>query len=194
MPSETIAEQKAREALAANPFPPTPWVTVTNEGIVIATGYSEALNRLLRWVPNAKWRPARRSWVIPLSGAEAVRAVLPEITRLADAAQELDEVAPAPSAAPAAAVPNNDPTIALAKAAELLHGPNWRGILEQKPSDAPVLEWIAGQRSPDPADPRLAAFIAGLRAKAEALAQAADQIEASLGAAAIEEQARSRRP
>lgn len=66
----------------------TPYVHVAADGILIAAGYSAALERLLRWVPNATWRPDRRALLVPLAGAAAVRSVLPEIQRLAEAAQE----------------------------------------------------------------------------------------------------------
>jgi hypothetical protein len=83
-----ISEDKAREILSAAGLPPTPFIAVTPEGILIASGYSEALARLLRWVPKAKWRPDKRAWLVPLAGADAMRSVLPEIIRLAEAAVE----------------------------------------------------------------------------------------------------------
>src|SRR5258708_10872729 len=91
MPKIRQTEDEARAALAANPLPQTPWVTVEADGIAINTGFSEALMRLLRWVPQAKYRPDKRRWHVPFAGANAIRSVLPEITRLADAAQELDD-------------------------------------------------------------------------------------------------------
>jgi len=93
------AEERARDAFLSNPFPASPWVKIEKDGIAIATGYSEALERLLRWVPKARWRRDTRSWHVPFSGADAVRAVLPEVIRLAEAAQELDDT---PKAAPMA--------------------------------------------------------------------------------------------
>jgi hypothetical protein len=176
MPPGTNAEQKAREALTSNPFPQTPWVNVTEEGIVIATGYSEALQRLLRWVPKAKWRTTQRSWLIPFSGAEAVRAVLPEISRLADAAQELE---------PAAADPvktktiEADPLACLTEAAFNLYGADWQAALAGEFASAPVTEWMANRRPIDPADAIFPALAARLRGKAKSLNQAADRLDAS---------------
>ena len=43
-------ENQARAALAANPFPPIPWVQVTDEVIIIKAGDSDTLHRMLRWV------------------------------------------------------------------------------------------------------------------------------------------------
>jgi len=186
MPPETTAEQDAREALAAHPFPQTPWVKVTDEGIVIATGYSEALNRLLRWMPKAKWRADRRSWLIPFSSAEALRAVLPEITRLADAAQELDEPETSlrearPRTAPAAASEAaNHLHDRLREAAELLHGVDWPAVLAKEFPDPSVSEGIAKERALDPSDPIFTELAARLRRKAEALNLAAERLEESL--------------
>jgi hypothetical protein len=81
-------DDQAREALAANPFPPNPWVQVNEDGIIIKAGYSDALQRMLRWVPKVEWSPQQRQWKIPLSGADLVRSILPEISRLAEATHE----------------------------------------------------------------------------------------------------------
>jgi hypothetical protein len=78
------SEAEAREILCL----PAPYVSVTAQGIVIAAGYSGALERLLRWVPKAAWRQDMRAWLVPLAGADAVRSVLPEIQRLAEAAAD----------------------------------------------------------------------------------------------------------
>ncbi|WOJ88992.1 hypothetical protein RZS28_14430 [Methylocapsa polymorpha] len=186
MPPETTAEQDAREALAKHPFPQTPWVKVADEGIVIAAGYSEALNRLLRWMPKAKWRADRRSWLIPFSSAEALRAVFPEITRLADAAQELDE----PDTRLREARPQAEPVAAgepaghlqdrLREAMELLHGEDWRAALAKEFPNPAVSEAIAKKRALDPADPIFAELAARLRRNAEALNLAAERLEESL--------------
>lgn len=81
-------EDKIRAALAANPFPPNPWIQVTDDGIIIKAGYSDTLHRMLRWVPKVQWIPEKRHWKVPLAGAELIRSVLPEISRLAEATHE----------------------------------------------------------------------------------------------------------
>ncbi|QJD28663.1 hypothetical protein [Methylococcus geothermalis] len=48
------------------------------DGIIIRAGYSEALHRM----PEV---PEKRHGWEPLSGAELIRSVLPEISRLAEA-------------------------------------------------------------------------------------------------------------
>jgi hypothetical protein len=165
MPNDTTSELNAREALARNPFPDVPWIRIRGDGIAIVTGYSEALHRLLRWVPKAQWRVAERCWFVPFSGAEAVRAVLPEIMRLAEAARELDDP-PAQDPALQSAAP--DLLEAFVEAAALLHGPEWGKVASLDTasiSDRSVVD-LAG----------------GLRQKAAALSRAAERLEARLGA------------
>lgn len=170
MASDPTTEKKAREALARNPFPDMPWIDVRDDGIVIATGYSEALHRLLRWVPKAQWRPAERAWLVPFSGAEAVRAVLPEISRLAEAARELDE--------PRVVEPPAETRAELvAEAAGLLDGPDRQAILDLEPAAI---------------SDRFAEDVAGkLRQKAAVLTHVAERIEAILSTARRDERARS---
>ncbi len=129
--------------LASHPFPDNPWVKVTDDGVRIQAGYSETLQRMLRWVPGARWRPDLRAWLVPLAGVELVRSVLPEISRLAEAMHEerLAETAAlslAPTTPDTPARSTNpdgtDPALAAAQqsrrwfrdAARLLYGSDWQ--------------------------------------------------------------------
>ncbi|WP_051955406.1 hypothetical protein [Beijerinckia mobilis] len=166
-------EAKARAALTANPFPPSPWISVGDEGIIIATGYSEALNRLLRWVPKARWRPDRRCWLVPFSGAEAVRAVLPEIIRLADATQELADAEARHKAG------ERKPAAYLAEAAERLYGADWPHQLTQETGLSPerLAAWQTGEQQPVVNDPLFSELIRRMRKRATELINGADQLE-----------------
>jgi hypothetical protein len=178
MPNETSAEQKSRAALAENPFPEVPWIRVRDDGIAIVTGYSEALQRLLRWVPNAQWRQRERCWLIPFSGADAVRAVLPEITRLAEAARELDDEVSPKIVAKAEA--RRDLLTLVVEAAELLHGPDWRAARGKNGVTDRMIDRIAeweGRSVPDAADPLIVDLAAKLRAKAAASIRVAEALE-----------------
>jgi hypothetical protein len=126
--------------LASHPFPDNPWVKVTDDGVRIQAGYSETLQRMLRWVPGARWRPDLRAWLVPLAGVELVRSVLPEISRLAEAMHEerLAEAAAPPPTHTAPAAPATldgaDPAVATSQqsrrwfrdAARLLYGSDWQ--------------------------------------------------------------------
>jgi len=172
MSIDTTSERKAREAFDRNPFPEMPWIRIRDDGIALATGYSEALHRLLRWVPKAQWRVSERCWIVPFSGAEAVRAVLPEITRLAEAARELDGSSP-PIAAP-------DLLEDFVEAATLLHGADWRVVLAGENAASRIAEWTDGRSQPEASDPLLADLAAKLRRKAAALIKAAERLETGI--------------
>lgn len=84
-----FAEEKARDALAFEPLPPSRWISVDRaEGILISVRYSEPLSALLRSLPQARWEAERRRWRYPFTSGEAIRRAAPEIERLAGLAQE----------------------------------------------------------------------------------------------------------
>lgn len=190
MPNDTTSEQTARENLERNPFPQIPQVRVRDDAIAIVTGYSEALHRLLRWVPKARWSAAERCWLVPFSGADALRAVLPEITRLAEAAQELDAaVGPQRTEEDSSA---SDLLLHFVEAAGLLFGPDWRAVLAKEGKGDLIDEWLERGRAPDRAEPIVADLAARVRRKSAALARAADRLDAGL-ASAKDEAGSSRR-
>ena len=84
-------EQRARDALAFEPLPPSNFVSVSEDAIVVAVRYSERLSNLLREIPGAHWIPQQRQWQYPFSAADHIRRRLPEIERLALMAQESAE-------------------------------------------------------------------------------------------------------
>jgi hypothetical protein len=189
MPKIKQTEDEARVALAANPLPQTPWVTVEADGIAINTGFSEALQRLLRWVPQAKYRPEKRRWHVPFAGANAIRSVLPEITRLADAAQELDETQVAERRL-IGSIENDSPHKSeaherLADAARLLYGAEWTAPLARaaKLDPAFVAGWVNGSVPIDASYGVFKDLVALMRGHAAEIEAAADGLEAWLVAA-----------
>jgi hypothetical protein len=184
MPKIKQTDDEAREALAKNPLPQTPWVTIEPDGIAINTGFSEALMRLLRWVPQAKYRPDKRRWHVPFAGANAIRSVLPEITRLADAAQELDETQISERRAADAAmgdVPHlSEAHQRLADAARLLYGAEWTAPLARaaKLDPAFVAGWVNGSVPIDASYGVFKDVVSLLRQRAAELEAAADGLEA----------------
>jgi len=188
MAKNKLTEAEARQALLDNPLPQTPWVTVEADGIAINTGFSEALMRVLRWVPNAQWRPEKRRWHIPFAGANAIRSVLPEITRLADAAFELDETQRAErqrsqgaGQGTAGDLPaTGEAHMKLAEAARLLYGAEWTAPLarEAKVDPAFVAGWINGSLPIDASYGVFGDLADLMRMKAAKILQAADALEA----------------
>jgi hypothetical protein len=189
MPKIKLTEEQAREALAANPLPQTPWVTVEADGIAINTGFSEALLRILRWVPRAEWRPEKRRWHVPFAGANAIRAVLPEITRLADAAQELDETQTAERRL-VHEVSGDAPRTSeahehLAAAARLLYGAEWTAPFarEAKLDPAFLAGWVNGSVPIDASYGVFKDLVVLMRRRAAEIEAAADRLEAWLAEA-----------
>ena len=145
--------------------------------------------RLLRWVPQAKYRPDKRRWHVPFAGANAIRSVLPEITRLADAAQELDDTQIAERRAIDAAggdVPHlSEAHERLATAARLLYGSEWTAPFarEAKLDPAFVAGWVNGSVPIDASYGAFKDLVALMRRHAAEIESAADGLEAWLVAA-----------
>jgi|GEM_PF-7005218 len=83
---ERLEEEKARDALAFDPLPESPWVRVTAAAILVETPYAPALVHMLRGL-GGSWCETLRAWRLPFRSAERLRAVLPELDRLATDAQ-----------------------------------------------------------------------------------------------------------
>lgn len=191
-------EDQTRAVLAANPFPPNPWVQVTDDGIIIKAGYSDTLHRMLRWVPKVQWVPEKRHWKVPLAGAELIRSVLPEISRLAEATHEefgVPASAPRKEAPPderAAAIspPDGDSTQPILdpdaperdlfrNAARFLFGSDWqRDTARALGRDEPALAcWLVGDGVVED-DPQvlLSEMLALMHRRAAAITTAADRL------------------
>jgi hypothetical protein len=150
-------DAEARAALAKRPFPANPWVQVTDEAVLIQAGYNEAMQRMLRWVPQARWRRDLRCWWVPLAGAELVRAVLPELSRLAEAMQEeagttvaaRAQAHPADGARvqPTDSSPDAQARRAFRDAARLLYGSDWQRETAHAlgRDEAALACWVVGQ-------------------------------------------------
>ncbi|SMF97407.1 hypothetical protein SAMN02949497_0434 [Methylomagnum ishizawai] len=139
-----------RAALAAHPFPPNPWVQVTDEGIIIKAGYTDTLHRMLRWVPKVRWIPERRHWHVPLAGAELIRSVLPEISRLAEATYEEPPAAADPPQPPATTPVPVDAALSerdlFRNSARFLFGTDWQRDTARAlgRDEAALACWLAG--------------------------------------------------
>jgi len=186
------SDEQARAALEANPFPPSPWLEITDTLIIIKCGFSEQLLQILRWVPNVQWRPEKRYWTVPIRSAESVRSILPEILRLSEATQDRkakgapDGETPAP-ANPLFASPDivaNLTTPDLFKAAaRLLFGTDWQRDTANalKRDEAALARWLVGDTQLEDAATLLAEMQALMRRRAEEISQAADRFAAAAG-------------
>jgi len=174
------SDDEARAALAAHPLPANPWVRVVDDAILIQAGYSETLQRMLRWVPKAQWQADRRCWRVPLAGAELIRSVLPEISRLAEAMQEAPS---APSADPPG--PSESPQDAQSRAwfrdaARLLYGSDWQRDTARAlgRDEAALACWLAGEGVAEaPPEQLLDEMLALMRQRSMEILKAADSLE-----------------
>ncbi len=183
------SDEKARAALLANPFPPSPWLHVTDEAIIIKCGFSEQLLQLLRWVPNVQWRPEKRYWSVPLRGAEAVRAILPEILRLSEATQERKDspVAaegagpPSPLATPEARGRSCNARTLQGRGASAL-GTDWQRDTARalQRDEASLARWLAGDKDLEDAAALLADMRDLMRRRADEIAKAANHFAEAL--------------
>jgi hypothetical protein len=171
--------EKARAALAAHPLPESPYLGVSGDEIIIRAGFSEQLLQILRFVPKIEWRPDKRCWMVPLTGLESVRAVLPEVLRLAELTRpHLHEEAQRADTGPTA------PRDLFKAAARLLFGTDWqRDIARALGRDEVALaRWMAGEDELADAAALLHETSALMRRRAQDIAQAADRFEAAIAA------------
>jgi hypothetical protein len=185
------SDEQARAALAANPFPASPWLEITDTHIIIKCGFSEQLLQILRWVPNVQWRPEKRYWTVPLRGAEAVRTILPEILRLSEATQDRKARS---AATDINAVPSNPlfaapetvarlPTPDLFKAAaRLLFGTDWQRDTANalKRDETALARWLIGDTDLEDPAALLADMQSLMRQRAEEIGKAADLFAAAV--------------
>jgi hypothetical protein len=186
------SDEQARAALAANPFPQSPWLEVTDTHIIIKCGFSEQLLQILRWVPNVQWRPEKRHWTVPLRGAEAVRAVLPEVLRLSEASQDrrgkgtASDEHSASTANPLFAAPENVAKLStpdlFKAAARLLYGTDWQRDTANalKRDETALARWLVGDSDLEDAATLVAEMQTLMRQRAEEISKAADHFAAAI--------------
>jgi hypothetical protein len=177
------SDDQVKAALAAHPFPANPWVQVTDDAVLIKAGYTETLQRMLRWVPKARWRADLRCWTVPLAGAELIRSILPEISRLAEAMQE-EPSAPSVDKAVLSESPADAQARSLFRdAARLLFGSDWqRDTARALARDEAALAcWLVGQGVAEAApDQLLAEMLALMQQRAADIHAAAQALQSRI--------------
>lgn len=171
-------EEKARAKLTANPLPASPYLQVNGDQILIKCGFSEQLLQLLRWIPKLEWRPDLRCWSVPITGAETLRSVLPEVLRLAEATEEPE--ARKPATADLEAAPTAE---ALFKtAARLLFGSDWQRETARAlgRDETALARFLLGERVLEDGDQLYADMLALMRRRAAEIAAAADRFAVAL--------------
>ena len=145
----------------------------------------------MRWVPKTRWSAKHRCWIVPLSGLELVRSILPELSRLAEAMQSQPVAAEAAGtvALPVDAVARDESARKLFRDnARLLFGSDWQRETARalKRDEAALAGWLVGQGVMEAPPAVLLGEMLGLmRRRVVDIAAAADTLERQLVASGI---------
>jgi hypothetical protein len=182
--SKEEREEKARARLAADPLPPSPYLVVKDDQILIKCGFSEQLLQLLRWVPRVEWRQELRAWSVPITGAETLRGVLPEVLRLAEATEEIEARAPV---AETGTLSKED---LFRSAARLLFGSDWQRETARAlgRDEAALARFLLGERTLEDSDRLYGDMLALMQRRAGEISQAADRFASALAQFASHEE------
>lgn len=184
-------DDEARARLATHPLPANPWVYATDRAIIIKAEYTDTIERLLRWAPKTRWSARQRCWIVPLSGLELVRSILPELSRLAEAMQPRPMAAEAPMPAAIqgdAATADETARRLFRDHARLLYGSDWQRETARAlgRDEAALAGWLIGQGVMEaPAAQLLDEMLALMRRRVVDIGAAADALEKRLRAGEI---------
>lgn len=168
--------EKARAKLAADPLPQSPYLQVGDDQILIKCGFSEQLLQLLRWVPKLEWRPDLRGWTVPITAAETLRGLLPEVLRLAEATEEISARATQPADANLSAEEH------FKMAARLLFGSDWQRETARAlgRDETALARFLLGERSLEDGDQLYADMVAFMEQRAVDIKAAAERFKQAL--------------
>lgn len=159
--------ERARAKLAADPLPESRYLQVDDDQILIKCGFSEQLMQLLRWVPKLEWHPDLRGWTVPITAAETLRGILPDVLRLAEAgaAHEPD--------------PNLSAEEHFKMAGRLLFGSDWQRETARAlgRDETALARFLLGERSAEDSDQLYADMVAFMQQRASDIAAAAEHFK-----------------
>lgn len=186
-----LTDEEALARLATHPLPANPWVYATDCAIIIKAEYTDTIERLLRWAPKTRWSARHRCWIVPLSGLELVRSILPELSRLAEAMQTQPMVAEVDgsTALPLDAMAADETARQLFRDnARLLYGSDWQRETARAldRNEAALASWLVGLGVMEaPPAVLLGEMLALMRRRVLDIAAAADTLERQLAASGI---------
>lgn len=186
-----LTDEEALSRLATHPLPANPWVYATDRAIIIKAEYTDTIERMLRWAPKTRWSAKHRCWIVPLSGLELVRSILPELSRLAEAMQTepvTAEVAGS-TALPLDAMAADETARQIFRDnARLLYGSDWQRETARAlgRNEAALASWLVGLGVMEaPPAVLLGEMLALMRRRVLDIAAAADTLERQLAASGI---------
>lgn len=186
-----LTDEEALSRLAIHPLPANPWVYATDRAIIIKAEYTDTIERLLRWAPKTRWSARHRCWIVPLSGLELVRSILPELSRLAEAmqTQPMSAEVAGNTALPLDAVAADETARQLFRDnARLLYGSDWQRETARAldRNEAALAGWLVGLGVIEaPPAVLLGEMLALMRRRVVDIAAAADTLERQLAASGI---------
>ncbi|WP_310491615.1 hypothetical protein [Dechloromonas sp.] len=186
-----LTDEEALSRLATHPLPANPWVYATDRAIIIKAEYTDTIERLLRWAPKTRWSAKHRCWIVPLSGLELVRSILPELSRLAEAMQTEPVTAEVPgnTALPLDAMAADETARQIFRDnARLLYGSDWQRETARAldRNEAALASWLVGLGVMEaPPAVLLGEMLALMRRRVLDIAAAADTLERQLAASGI---------
>lgn len=186
-----LTDEEALSRLATHPLPANPWVYATDRAIIIKAEYTDTIERLLRWAPKTRWSARHRCWIVPLSGLELVRSILPELSRLAEAmqTQPMSAEVAGNTALPLDAVAADETARQIFRDnARLLYGSDWQRETARAldRNEAALASWLVGLGVIEaPPAVLLGEMLALMRRRVLDIAAAADTLERQLAASGI---------
>ncbi|UCV18724.1 hypothetical protein [Ferribacterium limneticum] len=186
-----LTDEEALARLTTHPLPANPWVYATDRAIIIKAEYTDTIERLLRWAPKTRWSAKHRCWIVPLSGLELVRSILPELSRLAEAMQTQPMAAEEAggTALPLDATAADEAARRLFRDnARLLYGSDWQRETARAldRNEAALASWLVGLGVMEaPPAVLLGEMLALMRRRVLDIAAAADTLERQLAAGGI---------
>lgn len=186
-----LTDEEALSRLATHPLPANPWVYATDRAIIIKAEYTDTIERLLRWAPKTRWSARHRCWIVPLSGLELVRSILPELSRLAEAmqAQPMAAEVDGSTTLPLDAMATDETARQLFRDnARLLYGSDWQHETARAldRNEAALASWLVGLGVIEaPPAVLLGEMLALMGRRVLDIAAAADTLERQLAASGI---------
>lgn len=181
-----LSTEEARARLALHPLPANPWVYVSGDAIIVKAEYTDTIERMLRWVPKARWSAKQRCWVVPLTGLELVRSVMPELSRLAEAMQDVPCAPEAEMGAAPGPISDAQARSLFRDSARLLFGSDWQRETARAlgRDEATLACWLIGEGVEEAAPEQLLGeMLALMQRRAAAISKAAEALAARLGEA-----------
>lgn len=179
-----LSKDEALARLASHPLPANPWVYATDDAIIVKAEYTDTIERMLRWVPKARWSARQRCWIVPLGGVELVRSVMPELSRLAEAMQDTPCAPEADLDSPPGQISDEQARKLFRDCARKLYGSDWQRETARAlgRDEATLACWLIGEGVVEATPEQLLwEMLALMRQRVQDIGATADALAARVG-------------